>query len=97
MSQFSQHQIKLAVVSSDTGAGRVLMLDDSNGVDHPVCYFNKRFNKHQNNYSTIEKECSSLSLALQHFDFHLTSSYSPTVSFSDHKPLTFTHKMKNKN
>ena len=36
-------------------------------------------------------------LALQHFEVYLTSSSSPTVAFSDHNPLTFTHRMKNKN
>ena len=39
----------------------------------------KMFNKHQRNYSTIEKECLSPILALQH------------------NPLTFIHKMTNKN
>ena len=54
-------------------------------------------NKHQKNYSTVEKECLSLILALQHFEVYLTSSSSPIVVFSDHSPLTFIHKMKNKN
>ena len=35
------------------------MQKGGNGVDHLVSYFSKRFNKHQNNYSTIEKECLS--------------------------------------
>ena len=43
------------------------MQGDGNGVDHPVNYFSKKFNKHQKNYSTIEKECLSLILALQDF------------------------------
>ena len=73
------------------------MQEDGNGVDHPVSYFSIKFNKHQKNYSTIEKECLSLILALQHFEVYLTSSSSPTVVFSDHNPLTFIHKMKNKN
>ena len=33
----------------------------------------------------------------QHFEVYLTSSSSPIVVFSDHNPLTFIHKMKNKN
>ena len=73
------------------------MQEDGNGVDHPVSYFSKTFNKHQKNYSTIEKECLSLILALQHFEVYLTSSPSPIVVFSDHNPLIFIHKMKNKN
>ena len=90
-------EFKLAVDASDTGAGSVLMQEDSNGVDHPVSYFSKKFNKHQKNYSTIEKECLSLILALQHFEVYLTSSSSSIRVFSDHNPLIFIHKMKNKN
>ena len=65
-----------------------LVQEDGNGVYHPVTsYFSKTFNKHQRNYSTIEKKCLSLILALQHFEVYLTSSSSPTVVFSDHNPL----------
>ena len=42
-------------------------------VDHPVWYYSKMFNKHQRNYSTIEKECLYLILALQHFEVYLAS------------------------
>ena len=67
------------------------MQEDDNGVDHPVSYFSKKFNKYQKNYSAIEKECLSLILALQHFEVYLTSSSSPTVVFSDYNPLIFIH------
>ena len=90
-------EFKLAIDASDVGAGSVLLQEDDNGVDHPVCYFSKKFNKHQRNYSTIEKECLSLILALQHFEVYLASSVAPIVIFSDHNTLTFIHKMKNKN
>ena len=74
-----------------------MLQEDNNGMDHPVCYIFKKFNKHQKNYSTVEKECSSLILALQHFEVYLTSSSSTIVVFSDYNPLTFIHKIKNKN
>ena len=90
-------EFKLAVDASDVGADGVLLQEDDSGVDHPVCYFSKKFNKHQKNYSTVEKECLSLILALQHFEVYLTSSSSsPIVVFSDHNPLTFIHKIKKK-
>ena len=89
-------EFKLAVVASDVGAGGVLLQEDDSGVDHPVCYFSKKFNKHQKSYYTVEEECLSLILALQLFEVYLTSSSSPIVVFSDHNPLTF-NKMKNKN
>ena len=90
-------EFTLAVDASDTGTGNVLMQEDGHGADHPINYFSKKFNKHQKNYSTIEKECLSLILALQHFEVYLTSSSSPTVVFSDHKPLIFIHKINNRN
>ena len=36
-------EFKLAVDTSDVGAGGVLLQEDDNGVDHPVCYFSKNF------------------------------------------------------
>ena len=88
-------RFKLAVDASDIGAGSVLLQEGENGIDHPVCYFSKKFNKSQMNYSTIEKECLSLILAVQHFEVYLTSSSLPIVVHSDHNPLTLINKMKN--
>ena len=48
---------KLAVDASDVGIGAVLLQEDNNGIDNNgICYFSKKFNKHQKHYSTIEKE-----------------------------------------
>ncbi len=88
---------KLAVDASDVGAGAVLMQEDDTGVDHPVSYFSRKFNKHQRNYSTIEKECLALILALQHFDVYIDSGLQPITVYTDHNPLVFIKKMKNKN
>ena len=88
---------KLAVDASDVAAGAVLLQEDDEGVEHPVCYFSKKFNKSQRNYSTIEKECLALVLALQQFEVYVSSSGLPIVVYSDHNPLVFIHKMKNKN
>ena len=67
------------------------------GIDHPISYFSKKFDKHQRNYSTIEKECLALILALEHFDVYLGTTVHPVLVFTDHNPLTFIHRMKNKN
>ena len=45
-----------AVDASEVGAGTVLLQEGEGKIDHPVAYFSKKFNKHQKNYSTIEKE-----------------------------------------
>ena len=88
---------KLAVDASDVAAGAVLLQEDDESVEHPVCYFSKKFNKSQRNYSTIEKECLALLLALQHFEVYVSSSSLPVVVYSDHNPLVFLHKLKSKN
>ena len=81
-------EFKLAVDVSDIGADNVVLQDD-NVVDHPACYYSIKFNKHQRNYSTIEKKCLSLIIALQHFEVYLVYSVAPILIFSDHNPLTF--------
>ena len=88
---------KLEVDASGAGAGAVLLQEDANGVDHPICYFSRKFNKHQMHYSTIEKETLSLLLALQHFEVYLGSSSLPVTVFTDHNPLVFLSRMYNQN
>lgn len=58
---------KLEVDTSAVGAGAVLLQEDASTVDHPVCYFSRKFNKYQIKYSTIEKETLALLLSLQQF------------------------------
>ena len=48
-------QFKLAVDASDVAAGALLLQEDKDGVDHPICYFSKKFVANQSNYSTVEK------------------------------------------
>ena len=63
-------QFKLYVDASDAGCGSVLVQEDQNNVDHPVAYFSKKFDVHQRNYSTIEKEALALILSLKHFNVY---------------------------
>ena len=35
-------EFKLVVDASDVGAGSVVLQEDDNGVDHPVCYYSKK-------------------------------------------------------
>ena len=88
---------KLAVDACDLGAGAVLLQEEDDGVEHPVCYFSKKFDCHQRNYSTIEKELLALVLALQHFDVYINPSADAITVYTDHNPLTFLHRMRNKN
>ena len=88
---------KLAVDASDVAAGSVLLQEGEDGIDHPVCYFSRKFNKNQKNYSTIEKECLALILALQNFEVYVSATGKTIIVFSDHNPLTFINKLKCKN
>ena len=38
-----ENPFELAVDASDFGMGGVLLQDDEQGLDHPVCYFSKKF------------------------------------------------------
>ena len=88
---------KLIIDSSDIGTGSVLVQEASDGLDHPVSYFSKKFLKYQKNYSVVEKETLSLVLALEHFDVYLGSTPFKIKVYTDHNPLTFLKTMKNKN
>lgn len=88
---------KLEVDASAVGAGAVLIQEGDDGSDHPVCYFSRKFNRHQLNYSTIEKETLALLLALQHFEVYLGSGPMPITVYTDHNPLVFLHRMYNHN
>ena len=55
------------VDASDLGEGVVLMQEDVHRLEHPICYFLRKFNNAQRSYSSSEKEalgliylCSSL-------------------------------------
>ena len=90
-------QFILVVDASGLGAGSVLTQSDSEGVEHPVCYFSHKFGSHQRNYSTIEQETLALVLSLKHFDAYLNTTLYPILVYTDHNPLTFINKMKNHN
>ena len=87
----------LAVDASDLGAGGVLMQCGTNGLEHPLCFFSRKFNCHQRGYSTIEKEALALVLALQHFEVYVGGAAQPVTVYTDHNPLTFLDRMRNHN
>lgn len=88
---------KLQVDASAVGAGAVLLQEDGAGIEHPVCYFSKKFSKSQQNYSTIEKEALGLVMALRHFEVYVGGSCTPLVVYTDHNPLVFLSRMCNWN
>lgn len=77
--------------------GEVQVQEDDRSIAHPVCYFSKKFNKHQLRYSTMEKEALTLLLALQHFEVYVGSSQLLVLVFTNHNPLVFLARMTNGN
>ena len=73
---------KLHIDASDVGAGAVLLQENAELVDCPVSFCSQKFNKHQYNYSVIEKEALALVWALQHFDVYVGSVVSELILFS---------------
>ena len=96
LARFDQ-PFKLHVDASNVGVGAVLLQENVEGVDCPVSFFSRKFNKHQYNYSVIEKEALALVWALQHFDVYVGSGLSPLIVFTDHNPLTFLKSLQNPN
>ena len=84
-----QKPFKVAVDAIDVGAGTVLLQEDEQGVDHPICYSSKKFEKGQNNYCTSEIELIALVLALQHFKVYVSVEEYPLTVYTDHNPLFF--------
>ena len=87
-----ENQFSLYVNAND-----VLTQLCSDDVDHPISFYSKKLNKHQRNYSTIEKECFSLVSALHHYDVYGNVTRHPVLVYTDHNPLVFIERMKHKN
>ena len=85
------------VDASDYGAGAVLLQESEQKIDHPISYFSQKFDPHQRNYSTCEKETLALILALRYFDFYLSAARFPIEVLTDHNPLVFLSKMRDRN
>ncbi|KAK4315748.1 hypothetical protein Pmani_013054 [Petrolisthes manimaculis] len=91
-------RFEVQVDASDAGAGAVLLqeADGEEKILHPVYYMSHKFKPHQRSYSTVEKELLALILALEKWDVYLGQA-KPILVYSDHSPLQFLMRMKNKN
>ena len=65
------------------------------GIEHPICFYSKKLDMHQQRYSTVEKEALGLVLAVRVFSVYFGSSH--VIVYTDHNPLVFLHKMCNHN
>ena len=84
----------LAVDASDTAVGAYLM-QESDGCEHPICFFSKKLNIRQRQYATIEKEALAFLTAVRHFIVYFGSQ--SVKVYTDHSPLIFLDRMANHN
>ena len=96
MPDFSKGFI-LEVDASDCGFSGALLQMGPDGNEHPIAFFSQKLNKHQINYSTIEKEAFGLLVSLKNFQHYLDPVVKPTEVRTDHNPLVFLNKMANSN
>jgi hypothetical protein len=66
---FARKKIKLAGNTSDVGVGAVLLQEGKDKTDLTKSYFSKKLDKHQKNYSSIEKKSVALLLSLSILKF----------------------------
>ena len=64
-------------------------------VEHPICYYSKRLDIHQQRYSTVEKEALALVLSVRVFSPYFGAQ--PVPVYTDHSPLQFVQRMSNYN
>ena len=80
--------------ASDVGFGGAL-LQEHDGLLHPVRYLSRKLKSAERNYSTIEKEGLAIVWALEKLRIFLYGQ--EFVLLTDHKPLTFINNMKLQN
>ena len=80
----SSKLFKLEMDACVVGAGAVLLQEDDDGVDRPVCFFSRNFNPCQARYSTVEQ-------------VYVGSTAMPVEVYTDHNPLVFLNRMYNQN
>ncbi|UYV73414.1 K02A2.6-like [Cordylochernes scorpioides] len=66
-----------------------------NGTPQPITFYSHKFRGAELNYSTIEKECLAIIMAIEQFDYYI---YGQQVEiYCDHKPLQYLKSLENKN
>ena len=80
--------------ASDVGLGAALM-QEHDGVLHPVRFLSRKLKGAEKNYSTIEKECLAVVWAVEKLRVFLYGR--EFVLLTDHRPLTFINEAKLRN
>ena len=81
--------------ASNYGVGAVLSQADAEGLDHPITFFSQKLLDREQKYSTIEKECLAIKLAVDAFQVYLLGR--PFVIQTDHRMLQWLSNVKDEN
>ena len=81
--------------ASDRGAGAVLSQCGPDGEEHPVAYYSRKFLPREERYSTVEKECLAIKLAVTAFRVYLLGRKFNIQT--DHRSLEWLDKLKESN
>ena len=100
MHQFCSIQIltkpsRLLLMQASNYALGAILSQNKNGEDLPIAYASRTLNKHEENYSTIEKELLSVVWATKYFRPYLYGK--KFIVQTDHRPLTWLMSLKDPN
>lgn len=89
-----EKQFIIKVDASNLGCAGVL-LQEKNGIDMPVAYFSRSFQKGEKNKAIIEKELLAIYHSINQFRPYIYNT--KFIVYTDHKPLVYLYAMKNPN
>jgi len=78
-------KLDLAVDASQYELGAVIMHTSPDGKRWPIAYASQSLNKHEKDYSQIDKEALAIMVGLKHFCSYLCGHH--FTIWTDHKPL----------
>ena len=83
------------ILQTDCGVGAVLTQVDDTGEEHPVAFYSRKLLPRDGRYSTIEKECLAIKLAVQAFRVYLQGK--PFTIETDHRSLEWLDRLRDTN
>ena len=90
-----QKEFILQTDASDRSVGAVLSQQHSDGNEHPIAYFSRKLLPREEKYSTVEKECLAIKLAIQTYRVYLLGRSFKVQT--DHRCLEWLDRLKDSN
>ena len=78
-----------------SGMGVRAVLSQGEEEDRPIAYFNRNLLPRERAYSTVEKECLAIVLAIKHFQADLLGK--PFIVQTDHRALQWLQQFRERN